>query len=102
MRFIFTKKEKNMFATKDSASDLRNTAFTAKRDIRDAASDMKEDLTDAANNAGRKVRDFIHNAGGQVGDVSDRVAGEIRTNPVRSTLVALGVGVLLGAIFRRA
>lgn len=92
-------------ATKESsantASDLRSTAYNAKREMRDAANDMKEDLTDAAANAGRKVRDFLHTASDQVGYASDRVTGEIRTNPVRSTAVALGIGFLLGAIFRR-
>jgi ElaB/YqjD/DUF883 family membrane-anchored ribosome-binding protein len=33
--------------------------------------------------------------------VADRVTGEIRTNPVRSSMVALGAGLLLGLLMRR-
>jgi ElaB/YqjD/DUF883 family membrane-anchored ribosome-binding protein len=69
--------------------------------LKDASAEMGESLHDAAHNAGRKVRSMIHTASGELSHARDYVSTEIRTNPVRSSVVALGVGVLLGALLRR-
>jgi len=74
-------------ATKDSA---QNTA-----------QDVKRDLSIAANQAGRKVRSLYNSASDEISYASDTVTKEIRTNPVRSSMIALGIGVVLGALLRR-
>jgi len=74
-------------ATKDSA---QNTA-----------QDIKSDLNNAANQAGRKVRSLYNSASDEISHASDTVTTEIRTNPVRSSMIALGIGVVLGALLRR-
>ena len=66
-----------------------------------AACEMKNDITNAANQAGRKVRSLYNTASDDISYASDHVTAEIRTNPVRSAAIALGVGVLLGALLRR-
>lgn len=92
-------------ATKDSANstvnEAKNTVYNAKRDLRDATDESKADLTLIAEKAGRKVRNFVDTANSQITEASDRVSEEIRTNPVRSSAIALGIGFVLGALFRR-
>lgn len=91
--------------TKENASatmaDAQATANSAKRDFRNQTEDSRSELTLIAEKAGREVRHFIDNAGDQITDASDRVTGEIRNHPVRSSAVALGIGVVLGALLRR-
>ena len=73
----------------------------AVREVKSAAREINDDLHNAANQAGRKVRGMIDAAGDEVSYVSDKVTSEFQTNPIRSGLIALGVGVVLGALLRR-
>jgi ElaB/YqjD/DUF883 family membrane-anchored ribosome-binding protein len=70
-------------------------------DIEQSASDMKNSLTSAANQAGQKVRSMYNHASDDITHASDKVTSEIRSNPVRSTVIALSVGALIGALLRR-
>ena len=87
-------KEENIANLKNSAQNLRSA-------VGNVAEDAKEDLRVVANNAGKRVRDFIHTASDEVTHAKDTVTSQIRTNPVQSSMVALGIGFLLGALFRR-
>lgn len=69
--------------------------------LKDATCEMGESLHDAAHNAGVKVRGMLHTASDELSHARDYVGTEIRSNPVRSSVIALGVGVLLGALLRR-
>jgi len=69
--------------------------------VKKAAHEVDSDLHDAANQAGRKVRGMIDTASDEITHASDRVSKEIHSNPVQSSLIALGVGVVLGALLRR-
>ncbi|MCK9993462.1 MAG: hypothetical protein Dbin4_01982 [Alphaproteobacteria bacterium] len=71
------------------------------KNLKQSTDDLQDELHNAANQAGRKVRGMIDNAGDEVTHVSDRLASEFQTNPLRSGVIALGVGVLLGALLRR-
>ena len=77
------------------------TAKNDSVDLKNSACEMKDDLTNIANQAGRKVRSLYNAASEDITHAGDKVTGEIRSNPVRSTAIALGVGVLLGALLRR-
>ena len=81
-------------ATKDDAVTLKNVS-------QNTAYDAKDDLQTAANQAGRKVRSLFNSASDDISEASDKVTAEIRSNPVRSSMIALGVGVVLGALLRR-
>jgi len=67
----------------------------------DAVNDMKDGLHTAAHQAGCKVRSIYNSASNEISHASDTVTTEIRSNPVRSSLIALGIGVVLGALIRR-
>jgi ElaB/YqjD/DUF883 family membrane-anchored ribosome-binding protein len=69
--------------------------------IEESACDMANSITSAGNQAGQKVRSLYNNASDEVTHASEKVTGEIRSNPVRSTVIALGVGALIGALLRR-
>jgi len=85
-------------ATKDdTVHPLNNPSQTSQMN----AGKLEDDLHVAANNAGRKVREFIHTASDEFAHTKDTVTTQIRTNPVQSSLIALGVGFVLGALFRR-
>ncbi len=66
-----------------------------------AKDDTVTTLQNSANEAGRKVRSMVNAASDEISHASEKVNGEIRSNPVRSSMIALGVGVLLGALLRR-
>ncbi len=69
--------------------------------LKDAAHVLGDDLHNAANQAGQKVRSMYNAAGHEITHAGEYVGTEIRNNPVRSSVIALGVGVLLGALLRR-
>lgn len=88
-------------AANATVSDAKATAYSAKRDFNNASEDIGNEFERAANKAGRQVRGFIDSANEQLSEASDKVTGEIRSNPVRSSAIALGLGFVLGALFRR-
>ena len=95
-----TKEAANL--TKDFAeNDVKNAMTNTANKVRGKAGHVVEDLSSYANEAGRKVRHFMDNASDELSHASDRVSGEIRANPVRSSVIALGVGFLIGALVRR-
>jgi ElaB/YqjD/DUF883 family membrane-anchored ribosome-binding protein len=66
------------------------------------AQDEGDDMYSAATQTGRKVRAMIHHASDEVSQAGEKVSTEIHTNPVRSSMIALGLGVVLGALLRRS
>ncbi len=77
------------------------TKETSTINLKDGTCDIGGSLHDAAHHAGRNVRSMLHRASDEFSHARDYVGTEIRSNPVRSSMVALGVGVLLGALLRR-
>jgi ElaB/YqjD/DUF883 family membrane-anchored ribosome-binding protein len=85
----------------DNVANLKNSAKNFSDDASQAYGEAKQDLRETANKAGRKVRGFIHDASDEIVHAKDAVTSQIRTNPVQSSLIAAGVGFVLGALFRR-
>lgn len=79
------------------SSKKDDTIPTLKHTVHEAGNELHS----TANQAGRKVRSMYKAASEEVSHASDIVTEEIRLNPVRSSVIALGVGVLLGALIRR-
>ncbi len=86
-----------MTNTKDDFSNLKNSTPT----FRENVDETKDDLRHVANKAGHKVRDFISSASDDLSHVSEKMTSQIKENPVQSSVIALGVGFVLGALFRR-
>lgn len=70
-------------------------------DFKKAERDLKSGVVKTANEAGRNVREMFNTASDEIVHASDVAVTEIRANPVRSTMIALGVGALLGMLLRR-
>ncbi|MCB9854479.1 MAG: DUF883 family protein [Phycisphaerales bacterium] len=60
-----------------------------------------DDIREQAVAVGEDVRDLARNAGQMALDQMDPIEEYIRTKPVKSVLIAAGVGALLGAMFLR-
>lgn len=77
------------------------TKDTTVSDVKNTVHELNDELHNAANQAGRKVRSMYNAASDEVSHASEKVTGEIRSNPVRSSMIAFGVGVLIGALFHK-
>ncbi len=62
---------------------------------------IADSLHDVAHQAGEVARGMYNSANNELHHAGDRVKAEIRTNPIRSSAIALGVGALLGLLIRR-
>ena len=61
----------------------------------------KNDIKATANKVGHNVRNFIDSASEEITHAKSVVGRQIREKPVQSSLIALGIGYVLGALFRR-
>ncbi len=82
-------------------NDARNSIRDAAHDLQDRGADLVDNVSDYASEAGARVRGFVDRTVDDVNHVSRNVEDEIRGNPVRSTLLALGIGFVLGAVLTR-
>lgn len=62
---------------------------------------LADSLHDIAHQAGESARGLYNSASNEFTHAGDRVKAEIRTNPIRSSAIALGVGALIGLLIRR-
>lgn len=74
---------------------------TSGQTIKKEARDVKESINSTVKNVGSKVYHLFGTAGEEIVHAKDTVAKEIRSNPVQSTLIALGVGYVLGKLLSR-
>lgn len=76
--------------TGSAAESLRMSYAHAKDAARKAYENVKGHATDCCEVGKEKATDY-----------RETVEGQIRDNPMRSVLIAAGVGLLLGMMFRR-
>jgi hypothetical protein len=69
--------------------------------LKSADHHLTDGLQAAAHQAGESVRGMYNSASSELCSAGDRMKAEIRTNPIRSSAIALGVGALLGLLMRR-
>lgn len=84
-----------------SNTTVKNAANNLKNEAREEWEETRDDLSAIANRAGKRVRSFLNSASDELTHASDTVTTQIRSNPVQSSLIALGAGFILGALFRR-
>lgn len=78
-------------------NDIRN----AGRDAEAEGRDILHNVSDYANEAGQKVRGFFDKTLDTTSTVTHKVEAEIKSNPIRSSAIALGAGFILGALLTR-
>ncbi len=97
---------------KNAARHANQTAANAgrrvKEDVRDAAEtvsgaagSIREDIEVMARHAGSHVRDVVDNIEHHVSETTDTVMSSIKERPMQSSLIALGVGFVMGLLLRR-
>ena len=89
--------------SRDSAngSELRETGQKTKNDSMKALNDIQDNMYEVANATGRKVRVALDSATDSIKDAGEVVGEQIRQHPVRSSVLALCGGVILGMLLRR-
>ncbi len=89
-------------STKNNISnDLKIGANRIKDDVRQTSNSVSNDLEFVACDAGKKIRNYFDDASEEISEVVGNVKGQIRNNPIQSSLVALTAGFIIGALFRR-
>ena len=86
---------------KDAAQDAKAMAKDRMKNLREDAEEVGEDLRSAAQQAGKKVRNAVEHAVDETTETAKVVTGYVRSNPIESTLIGLGVGIVVGALLRR-
>ncbi len=74
--------------------DLKSTANSAIQSAHDVIDRATDSLSDYADDVRGKVRGLSN----QARTATDRLSGQVRDNPLPSSLVILGVGVVLGLL----
>lgn len=99
---------KNESHPKSKEQDFQISGQNLMNTIDDTVIEVKEDLNDAANSANKAVGGvckLVNNAVDAANDeleyVKDAVATKIRSNPVQSSVIALGVGFIIGTLVSR-
>lgn len=96
--FTATREKDDLSDTKKRASDdLHSGIHRVASDVYETASATKDDVTDMARNLGGRFRDIADSAE----HATETVTTKIRENPIPSSLIALGVGFMIGSLFRR-
>ena len=84
-----------------SANVKDDNMYNAKDAANSAVAEAHYDLRQVARESGEKVRSLYNAACDEMSHAKDTVTTQIRTKPVQSSVIALGVGFMLGALFRR-
>ena len=74
--------------------DMRSLAETIKHEVQHAS----EIVTDRARKAEARIRQFTDHAGDDIVRVRDQTTQAINEHPIPSTLIALGVGFVIGVM----
>jgi ElaB/YqjD/DUF883 family membrane-anchored ribosome-binding protein len=86
---------------RSSAREAANNARDAAHDLTDRGHDVLSDVSGYANEAGQKVRGLFDRTLDNSKNATHKIETEIKTNPVRSSAIALGAGFIVGALLTR-
>jgi len=80
--------------------DIKATTHHFKDDMRDTTKAVRDDVEDLARRTGHHMRELADSAGHSIKGVGEAMTVKIRDNPIQSSVIALGIGVLLGMLYR--
>ena len=83
----------------NEASDLRNSLQDNAGSL-DAGS-LKDDITNAVHHAGDEAHKFAHRAEEKIVDTGKAIRGRMSDYPLSAGVIAMGIGVLLGILYKR-
>jgi ElaB/YqjD/DUF883 family membrane-anchored ribosome-binding protein len=90
-------------------TQVKETVQTAGTQVKETAQNVGTQIKETVQNVGTQVRETMQTAGTQVyeqgreslQDLNRTIEGQIRERPLQALLVAGGIGVLLGLLWRR-
>jgi ElaB/YqjD/DUF883 family membrane-anchored ribosome-binding protein len=85
------------YATKYAGEDLRH----AHEDAMSAARGFQRDVSSAAERTERRARRFADNVYSEIESNVDHVTDQIRSNPIRSLLILITTGFMIGSLFTK-
>ena len=71
------------------------------RNFKSGPSLANDDVRDTAEAAGRKVRALFDNASEELARAGDTLAEQIKNKPLQSSLIAVGIGFVIGSLLSR-
>lgn len=85
----------------NAQADIKAAERKLKQDGRAMADAVSDDLSEIAHRAGRRVRSYYNAAADELSDDYGQLTSRIKSNPVQASFIALGAGIVLGALLRR-
>lgn len=77
------------------------TGSPSNDDVREQLNVLRKDITDLAETVKQQAKSKLSEAEGQARQKMGELEEQIREKPIQATLIAAGVGFLLGAILSR-
>jgi len=94
-----------MFTANKNDNLPKTTGQNFHNELNDSIEEVKDDVRYTANKAARKARGLIDtaidSASDEIDSVKNSVSSQIRSNPLQSSAIALGIGFILGALLSR-
>ena len=94
--------------TENAIDNAKSSARTAEANIRDAAGHVRaiggtvqDNLRDFAYEAGQRVNDYVSAGRERAQHVAEDYADTVRERPIQTSLIALGLGVIVGIFLNR-
>jgi len=83
-----------------STDKLREQAATIRDDVRELGGITRDAAKETLSSARHATSEFIEEKKEQVSEYEDQLIGYVRAKPVKSLVIAAGVGALLGMVIR--
>ena len=87
--------------TVDDLKDVKDGIRRVKDDVRDIADTAKDDLHSIAREAGKRVHAFVDSATQNTSETAESIKTKMQESPFKTSAIALGIGFVVGMIFRR-
>lgn len=82
--------------------DLRETAAEAQQNMREAAGRIREAATETFGHLRDEAEQVYEQSRERALDLEQALEDYVRQKPIRSLLIAAGIGMLVGAIWKRS
>jgi ElaB/YqjD/DUF883 family membrane-anchored ribosome-binding protein len=83
------------------AADVTESVGNIGRDLRDLGSNVKHAATEQYEQVRDRAKDYFESGRQRAEDFEHGIEGYIQDEPLKSVLIAAGVGLLIGVLWRR-
>lgn len=86
----------------NAADTLRDTASQVKDNLRDLGSQVRTAATDQYDHLRQQATDYYSEGRARAEDFEHSLESYVQEKPIQSLLIAAGVGVLMGVLWKRS